>query len=125
MKVHSFLSWQTWRTGECQDGGVAIGALPLNIATIVTAPVREGVVAEGALSLNISSSVPAPVRCEYFNLTDDEAEESEAGDVPLTHAAPAKPNVLSDGSLKQNKCYFWQTRGADGFWPGRKERGPN
>ena len=33
---------------------------------------------------------------------------------------PERPNVYSDGSLKQNKCYFWQTGGAGVFWPGRK-----
>ena len=30
-----------------------------------------------------------------------------------------KPNVFSDGSLKQNRCYFWQTGGAGVFWPQR------
>ena len=32
---------------------------------------------------------------------------------------PKKPHVYSDGSLKENKCYFWQTGGAGVFWPGR------
>ena len=110
MKVHSFLSWQKWRTGECQDGAVAIGALPLNIATTVTAPVREGVVAKGALSLKVASATPASMRCEYFNLTDDEAEESEAGDVPITHAAPAKPNEVEEGGITWLELYLLYSR---------------
>ena len=36
------------------------------------------------------------------------------------NGAPEEPNVYSDGSLKQNKSYFWQTGGAGVFWPRRK-----
>ena len=34
--------------------------------------------------------------------------------------APEKPNVYSDGSLKNTKGYFWQLGGAGVWWPGRK-----
>ena len=33
--------------------------------------------------------------------------------------APKKPNVYSDGSLKNTKGYFWQVGGAGVWWPGR------
>ena len=35
----------------------------------------------------------------------------------LETGVPKKPNVYSDGSLKQNRCYFQQTGGAGVFWP--------
>ena len=37
---------------------------------------------------------------------------------------PKKPSVYSDGSLKQNKCYFWQTGGA-GVYLARQEHTPD
>ena len=82
-------------------------------------PDRQVSLIDGSVSRGLANLEPGTGTRGEGQQQLQQQQQQQQQQEEVEDKTPKKPNLYCDGSLKQNKCYFWQAGGAGVYWPGK------